>query len=191
MSPWRGILASSFALALAACRQEMYDQPKLTPLQESSFFADGRGSRPHVPGTVARGELALDEALETGRVGGELAKSFPFPVDRAVLERGRERYGIFCSPCHDSAGTGRGMIVQRGMKQPTSFHDPRLLARPPGYFVDVITNGFGAMYDYADRVPPHDRWAIAAYVRVLQAARSANLADVPAAERARLEEERP
>jgi hypothetical protein len=187
----RPLSIALLAVPLLACRQEMYDQPKLTAFQRSSFFDDGRASRPKVPGTVARGELVLDEHLQTGRIDGELASTFPFPIDRAVLERGRERYGIFCTPCHDASGSGDGMVVRRGMKRPTSFHAERLRAAPPGHFFDVITNGFGAMFDYADRITPRDRWAIVAYVRALQASQSASLVDVPDAERARLEEERP
>lgn len=183
----RALLAASTLLLLAGCRQDMQDQPKLQPFEASSFFADGRAMRPHVEGTVARGHLFEDEHLYTGRVAGELATAFPFEVTREVLERGRERYGIFCSVCHGLGGDGDGMVVQRGFKQPASFHEQRLRDQPPGYFFDVMTNGYGAMYDYSDRVPVRDRWAIAAYVRVLQASRTATLADVPAEERARLE----
>ena len=188
---WAHGLIACCALLSAGCRQEMYDQHKKTALEGSSLFPDGRASRPSVPGTVARGELKLDAHLHTGRVDGKLATEFPFPVDRALLERGRERYGIFCTPCHDALGGGQGLVVQRGMKRPESFHVERLREAPPGYFFDVITNGFGAMYDYADRIPPRDRWAIVAYVRALQLSQGARLEDVPAAERARLEGERP
>jgi len=128
-----------------------------------------------------------DQHLLTGKIDGELAKTFPFEITRDVLERGRERYGIFCTPCHDAAGTGSGMIVLRGMQRPETFHSQRLKDAPPGHYFDVITRGFGAMYDLSDRIPPRDRWAIAAYVRVLQRAWDARLADVPPAERARLE----
>lgn len=176
---------------VAGCRQEMHDQAKRTAFQKSNFFADLRASRPSVPGTVARGRLFLDEHFHTGRVDGELATTFPFPVDRGVLERGRERYGIFCSPCHDHAGYGEGVIVKRGMQRPVSFHAERLREASPGYYFDVITNGFGAMYDFADRVPAEDRWAIVAYIRALQQSQNAALDDVPAAERASLEEQRP
>jgi mono/diheme cytochrome c family protein len=168
----------------------MHDQPYLEPLEGTPFFADGRGSRPRVPGTVARGERELDAHLETGRVDGALAETFPFAVTAEVLERGRERYGIFCAICHDAAGYGEGMAVKRGMKRPASFHDERLRTSPPGYFFDVITNGFGAMYDYSDRIVPRDRWAIVAWVRTLQISQDARLADAPPPVRARLEEER-
>lgn len=169
----------------------MADQPKYQPLQASTFFEDGRASRPRVPGTVARGQLRADEALYTGSTGGKLVDTFPFPVTPAVLQRGRERYNIFCAPCHDQVGTGRGMIVQRGFQPPPSFHIERLREAPVGYFFTVITNGFGAMYDYADRIPPRDRWAIIAYIRALQLSQHATLADVPAEERQRLLEAKP
>ena len=137
----------------------------------------------------ARGELRQDDHLYAGRVNGELATTFPFEVTADVMQRGRERYGVFCTPCHDATGSGNGMIVQRGLKTPESFHSERLRTSPPGYFFDVVTNGFGVMYDYADRIAPRDRWAIAAYVRALQLARDGQLADAPAEARGRLEAE--
>jgi mono/diheme cytochrome c family protein len=182
----RALLLAALA---AACRQDMHDQPRFEAMEATPFFADGRSQRPRVPGTVARGEREHDELFLEGRAGGELAAVFPVPVTRAVLERGRERYDVFCSACHDRAGTGRGIAVQRGLKQPASFHVERLRVAPPGYFFDVQTRGFGAMTDLADRVPPADRWAIAAWVRVLQRSQDGRLADVPAAARARLEAE--
>jgi mono/diheme cytochrome c family protein len=175
------------ALALAACRQDMHDQPKYEPYEASAFFADGRASRPLVQGTVARGRLFEDEHLYRGTVDGEPATSFPFEIDRAALERGAERYAIHCAPCHGASGDGDGMIVRRGMKQPPSYHLARLREAPPGYFFDVMTSGCGAMYDVADRVSVRDRWAIAAYVQALQLSQTAGLDDVPAAERAGLE----
>lgn len=175
------------ALLLAACRQDMHDQPRFEPLETSSFFADGRSARPRIEGTVARGDRAPDPHWSEGRVDGELATTFPMEVDAAVLQRGRERYDIFCSACHDRTGYGQGMVVKRGMKQPPSFHIQRLQEAPPGYFFDVITNGFGAMYDYADRIDPADRWAIVAYLRALQLSQNTQLADLGADERQRLE----
>lgn len=174
-------------LAAAACRQDMHDQPRLEPLERSAFFPDRRAARPQVEGTIARGELVEDPHLTTGRVDGALAETFPFPITREHLLRGRERYDIFCSPCHDRVGNGRGIIVRRGMKQPQSFHSERLRSIAPGHFVDVITNGYGVMYDYADRIGPEDRWAITAWIRTLQLSQDAPVAAVPAAERARLE----
>ena len=164
----------------------MHDQPRFEPLEKSAFFDDGRSARPRVPGTVARGEREPDELLLTGKQDGELAASFPFPVTREVLERGRERFEIYCAPCHDRAGTGQGVVVQRGLKQPPSLHVERLRNAPAGHFFDVITRGFGAMTDLADRIETRDRWAIVAYVRALQLSQSATLEDVPAPERERL-----
>jgi mono/diheme cytochrome c family protein len=181
--------AAFLALALvglASCRQDMHDQPRFEPLEESSFFADGRSARPRVPGTVARGEREYDAHFLEGRMGGELAALYPMPITRAVLERGRERYDVFCAACHDRVGTGNGIVVQRGLKQPPSLHIERLRQAPPGYMFDVITRGFGAMIDLADRIPPADRWAITAYVHVLQRSQNGTLADVSEATQARL-----
>lgn len=164
----------------------MHDQPRYDPLASSTFFDDGRSARPVVPGTVARGQLRLDEHLYTGKVNGALVDTFPFPVTRPVLECGRERYNIYCSPCHDYLGTGHGMIVQRGFQPPLSYHNDRLREAPVGHYFDVITNGFGAMRSYADRVSPEDRWAIIAYIRALQLSQHAPLEAVPEKERAQL-----
>jgi len=181
------VLAVVASLAGVACRQDMHDQPKGEPLEASAFFADGRSARPLVEGVIARGQLRLDPHLYEGKVGGQLATTFPFEIDAPALERGRERYMIFCTPCHDAAGLGEGMIVQRGMKRPPSFHIERLREAPVGYFFDVMTHGFGAMYDYSDRISVEDRWKIAAYVRALQLSQNARLEDAPPAERAQLE----
>ena len=187
MSPLQALLAPLLlACALAGCRQDMHDQPKLEPYEASTFFRDGRAMRPLVPGTVARGRLDEDDHLHRGTVDGRPAETFPFEVTRETLARGRERYEIYCAPCHNQTGDGRGMIVERGMRAPPSFHVERLRGAPPGYFFDVITHGFGAMYDYSDRISPPDRWAIVAYVRVLQQSRAATIEDVPAGERERL-----
>ena len=175
---------------LPACRQEMYDQPRKEPYEESAFFADGRASRPLVAGTVERGALLGGAVLRTGREGEEWASAFPLPVDEALLRRGRERYGIFCTPCHDAQGMGDGMIVRRGFPRPASFHVPRLREAAPGYFFDVITHGRGEMYPYAERIPVEDRWAIAAWIRVLQRSRTGTLDDVPEAQRDALQEAR-
>ena len=174
-------------LVLAACRQDMHDQLRFEPLEVSSFFADGRSARPRVEGTVARGDRAPDEHWFDGRQDGELAETFPMEVDADVLARGREQYNIYCSPCHDHSGYGQGMVVKRGMKQPPSFHIQRLQESPPGYFYDVITNGFGAMYDYSDRIREADRWAIVAYLRALQYSQNAPIAELSADEQRTLE----
>ena len=177
---WKTFNVVFIALALVtACRQDMHDQPRYDPLEASTFFEDGRSSRPIVEGTVARGQLRIDEHFYAGKVDGELVNTFPFPITQEIMERGQERYNIFCSPCHDRTGYGRGMIVQRGFRQPTSFHIDRLREAPVGYFFDVITNGFGAMYSYSDRIAPRDRWAIIAYVRALQLSQNATLEDIP------------
>jgi mono/diheme cytochrome c family protein len=157
----------------------MHDQPKYLPLRESTFFADGRSARTPVEGTVARGQLRDDTLLYTGKADGQDATIFPFPVDAAVMARGRERYDIFCSPCHARTGLGDGLVVRRGYRRPPTLHDERLRDAPVGHFVDVITNGFGAMPDYASQIGAADRWAIAAYIRALQLSGRAALADVP------------
>ena len=172
-----------------ACRQDMHDQPRFEPLEATTLFEDGRASRPRVAGTIARGERTWDAHLMEGRVNGELATSFPLALTPELLARGRERFDIFCSACHDRAGTGNGIVVQRGLKQPPSFHIERLRAAPPGYLFDVITRGFGAMYDLSDKLTPADRWAVVAYLRALQRSQNATLADVTPSVRARLEAE--
>jgi hypothetical protein len=178
---------AALGFAGAGCHRDMRDQPKYKPFEASDFFADGRSVRPVVEGTVARGQLRADSLLYSGRVGKEPADLFPFTVTREVVLRGRERYDIFCAPCHDYTGSGRGMIALRGHRLPPSFHDQRLKDAAAGYFFGVITNGFGVMYDYAAQITPEDRWAIVAYIRALQAAGSASVNDVPPAERASLD----
>lgn len=167
-------------VAAAGCRQDMHDQPRVKPMARSDFFDDKRAARPLVDGTVARGQLRDDDHLYTGRIGKELATTYPFPVTADVLKRGQQRYTIYCTPCHGQLGNGEGMVVQRGFKRPTSFHIDRLRNAAPGYYFDVMTNGFGAMSDYASQVPVNDRWAIAAYIRALQLSQHATVADVPA-----------
>ena len=165
----------------------MHDQPKFIPLRGSEFFADGRSARPLIEGTVARGHLNDDEAFYTGKgPDGKPLDTFPFPVTKDVIERGEDRYNVYCSPCHDRLGNGNGMIVSRGFRKPPSYHTDRLRQVPNGYIYDVITNGFGAMQDYSAQIPPRDRWAIVAYVRALQLSQNASLNDVPADARAQL-----
>jgi mono/diheme cytochrome c family protein len=176
---------ATFLLVLAAaasgCRQDMFNQPKLRPLQSSTFFADGRASRPLVEDTVPRGALRGDDLLSTGRSGGEVADRFPFPITAPILDRGEQRFDVFCSPCHGRTGYGDGMIVQRGFKPPPSFHSDRLRQAPAGHFFEVMTRGFGVMYDYRSRISPEDRWAIAAYIRALQLSQHAGADDLDAA----------
>jgi len=174
-------------VALAGCRQDMHQAPRYDPLERSDFFTDQRASRPLVEGVVARGFLREDRRFYTGKEGDQLVDTLPIPVTKELLERGQERFNIYCAPCHGQTGDGTGMIVQRGFKQPTSFHDGRLRAQPVGYFYDVITNGFGAMQDYSAQVAPKDRWAIAAYLRALQLSRHAPVADLSDEDRAKLD----
>ena len=173
--------------ALAACRQDMHDQPKYIPLRPTTFFQDGRSARPIIEGTVARGHLNEDVAYYTGRdASGKLVTEFPFPVTKEVLLRGQERFNVYCTPCHDQTGSGDGMVTQRGFRHPPSYHIDRLRQAPVGHFYDVITNGLGAMQDYASQVQPADRWAIAAYIRALQLSQGATINDVPADARGQL-----
>jgi mono/diheme cytochrome c family protein len=171
---------------LAGCQQKMADQPRYEPLSRSTFFGDDRAARPLVEGTVARGQLRSDEHFYTGKEGGKLVDLFPFPADLAVLTRGQQRFNIFCSPCHDRVGTGQGMIVRRGYRAPPSLHIDRLRQAPSGHFFDVMSKGFGVMPDYAQQVPPEDRWAIVAYIRALQLSQHASVADVPEDQRQQL-----
>ena len=182
------VAISTLVLVSSGCelRQAMYNQPRYEPLEASPFFEDGLSSRQPVKGTVARGHLRLDDHYFRGTVDGEPAATLPIAVTRDLLERGRERYDIFCSPCHDRTGTGNGMIVKRGLKQPPSYHEDRLREVPIGHFFDVMTNGFGAMYSYASRIPVNDRWAIAAYVRTLQFSQNADFDGLPAEDKAQL-----
>jgi hypothetical protein len=172
--------------AASACRQDMHDQPKYIPLRESTFFADGRSARAPVAGTVARGQLHEDTLLYTGKVDDADATVFPFVVDEKVMARGRERYDIYCSPCHGRTGGGDGMVVRRGYRPPPTLHADRLRLAPVGHFFDVMTAGFGAMPDYAAQIRAEDRWTIVAYIRALQLSEHATLADVPERERGAL-----
>jgi mono/diheme cytochrome c family protein len=176
------------ALGGAACRQDMHDAPRIDPYEQTDAFPDGRGMRPIPEGTVARGHLNEDELLYSGKIGGQLVDEFPFPVTRQVLDRGRERFNIYCSPCHGRTATGNGMIVQRGLRPPPSFHDAKIRSQPVGYYFDVMTNGFGAMQDYRYQLEAKDRWAVAAYIRALQYSQRATLADVPADKRGELDQ---
>jgi mono/diheme cytochrome c family protein len=175
------------SLALAGCRQDMHDAPRYEPLEASTFFTDGRSSRMLVANTVPRGLLREDTHLNEGKIDGKLATTFPMPVTAEVMARGQERFNVFCSPCHGRTGGGNGMVVQRGFRAPPSYHEDRLRNAPVGYFFDVMTNGFGAMQDYAAQVPVQDRWAIAAYIRALQFSQNARIDDVPADHRADLD----
>jgi hypothetical protein len=176
----RKLTPLAILLLVTACRQDMHDQPRFKPLAKSDFYPDLRSARPPVEGTVARGQLHEDTYFYTGKVGSNPGDYMPFPVTEAVLARGRQRFDIYCSPCHSRLGDGNGMIVQRGFRSPPSYHTQRLRNAPLGYFFDVMTNGFGAMPEYATQIPPEDRWAIVSYIRALQLSQNATSADVPA-----------
>ena len=173
-------------LALAGCRDDMHNQPRYKPLAASAFFSDHRSERPEVEGTVARGHLRIDTARYTGKFEGQDIDQFPIPITRADIERGQNRFNIYCTPCHGRLGDGNGMVVLRGFRQAASYYTDKLMKAPVGHFFDVMTNGFGAMPSYASRVEPDDRWRIIAYIRALQASESAKLTDVPADQRQNL-----
>lgn len=185
-------LLAAVALAASGCDMlDMYDQPRYEPLEASDFFADGGSARPLVEGTIPRGWLREDEALYTGKVNGQFVSKLPLPVDRALFDRGRDRFDIYCSVCHSRTGDGNGMIVRRGFRRPPPIVTAeRLLAAPAGHFFDVMTNGIGAMPSYASRISPEDRWAIVAYIRALQLSQNARLDDAPPQNRAELVESR-
>jgi len=165
----------------------MQNQPKMRPLRASAFFADGSSARPLVEDTVARGQLRRGRVLLHGQGGQPAGRRVSVPVTQETLDRGQQRFDIFCTPCHGRTGDGDGMVVRRGYRPPPSWHSDRLRAMPVGYFFDVMTNGFGAMPDYRAQIPVADRWAIVAYIRALQLSRHATIDDVPPAERGSLE----
>jgi hypothetical protein len=177
--------AACCALAISGCdyslRQDMANQPYNRPLSPSDFFTDGRSERPLLENTVAHGAVGNDVYNVAKDYAG-----YPLPVNEKFLQRGQERYKIFCSPCHGLQGDGNGMAAVRGMKRPPSYHIDRLRQAPNGYFYDVVSNGFGAMYSYSERIPPSDRWAIIAYVRALQLSRNAKTSDLPESLRQKL-----
>ena len=183
----RVVVAMAALLLVAGCRQDMHDAPRYEAFEASTTFADGRASRTAPAGTVARGWLRDDEALYTGKVNGQPVEEFPFAIAAAELQRGQQRFNIYCTPCHGRLGDGNGMVVQRGLRQAASYHQDRLRQEKVGYFYDVITNGFGAMPDYAAQVSVEDRWAIVAYIRALQLSQRAPLASLPESERQKLE----
>jgi mono/diheme cytochrome c family protein len=171
-----------FGAGCELLKQDMANQPKNRPISPSPFFEDGRSERPLVENTVVRGALANDALFVP-----KDSNNFPLPVNMELLERGEERYKIFCTPCHGLQGDGNGMVAMRGMKQPPSYHQDRLRNAPNGYYYDNITNGFGQMLGYAAQIPPRDRWAIVAYIRALQLSRNAKVADLPAELREKLQ----
>ena len=187
-------LLSSILCVVALCattgcgvRKAMYDQPKYRTFAASDFFEDGSAARALVENTIPQGYLFEDTHLYDGKVDGKPAETFPFPVTKEVLKRGQDRFNVYCTPCHGAIGAGDGMVVQRGFKQPPSYHIDRLRQAPPGYFFEVVTRGFGTMNSYAAQVKPEDRWAIIAYIRALQLSENATINDVPESERASLD----
>lgn len=180
-------LVVASAALVAGCRQDMHDTPRYEVFEANKNYPDGRASRNLPTGTVARGQLRDDDHFYTGKVDGFFVREFPFAVNAADMQRGQERYTAYCTPCHGQTGDGKGMVVQRGLRQAATYHQDRLRFAAPGYFYDVITNGFGAMQGYAEQIPPRDRWLIAAYVRALQLSQNATVDDVPAADRGRLD----
>jgi mono/diheme cytochrome c family protein len=155
----------------------MDDQPKVRPQTASGFFYNGASMREPVPGTVPIGGLKDDTAFFTGKgADGQFVAAIPQPVDDALVERGRQRYEIYCQPCHDARGDGRGILFQRGNVPTATFHEEKILQYPDGQIFDVITNGTGLMAGYRWPIPPADRWAIVAYVRELQRERQARAA---------------
>lgn len=174
-------------LLLASCRQKMANQARYDPLEPSDFFADGMSARPRIAGTVARGEISGNPYFDTGKVNGQIADGFPMPVTLDVVNRGHDRFDIYCAQCHGRVGDGNGMIPSRGYRRPPSFHTETLRKAPTGHLFDVMTNGFGAMPPYGTMIPPQDRWAIAAYIKALQLSQNATVADIPVTERAKLD----
>jgi mono/diheme cytochrome c family protein len=188
------LLLSAAILVAAGCRQDMHNQPRVggnRSLRASDFFVDGRSERDLPYGVVARGQLRDDTYFYTGKVGPNVGTVFPTPITKEVLDRGEQRFNVYCTPCHSAVGDARGMIVMRGLKQPPSFHEERLRNAPVGHFFEVMTAGFGAMPDYAAQITPADRWAIAAYIRALQISQNATLAEVPPEQRGKIEPAQP
>jgi mono/diheme cytochrome c family protein len=181
------VILVALVAALAGCNWEMRNDARLKPLEPSPVFDDGRSSRPLQPGTVARGQLREDDAFYTGMKDGQPVAEIPVPVDRPLLELGRQKFNVYCSVCHGADGAGGGMVVKRGFPAPPSYHIDRLRRVPIGHFFNVITNGYGVMFPHADRVTQRERWAIAAYIRTLQFSQYAKPADVPAAEMQKLQ----
>jgi mono/diheme cytochrome c family protein len=176
------------AVGVGACRQDMHDAPRYEAYEANSFYADGRASRETPTGTVARGWERADDLFYTGRdSAGEPSEQIPMPVTAQDMQRGRDRYNVYCTPCHGILGDGQGMVVQRGLKRAATYHDERLRGVKVGYLYDVVTNGFGAMQGYAEQIPARDRWLIVAYVRALQLSQHAQVAEVPSDKRAELD----
>lgn len=176
------------AMSLTGCRQDMHDQPRYRIASASDFWSDGRSVRPQVAGTVARGGLKTDTAYYTGKVNGRNIMEFPIPITKEVIARGKDRFTIYCTPCHGLTGYGDGIIVTRGLKNPPSYHSEAMREQPVGHFFDVMSNGLGSMASYAARIPVQDRWAIISYIRVLQQSQNVKLTQLTADEVAKVRE---
>jgi mono/diheme cytochrome c family protein len=188
-----GVVATGFmSMVLAGCQGQTSEEPPIhlnlnmdfqtnfKAQEENKFFADGRSQRPQVPGTVARGQLHENEEFSFGKVGADYAKKIPASIDKTFVERGQERFNIYCVPCQGRTGSGDGIVVKRGMLKPPSFHDQRIIDMPDGEIYGAILNGVrGNMPSYAYAIPVQDRWAIVSYLRALQLSQRATLQDVP------------
>jgi mono/diheme cytochrome c family protein len=175
-----GVALGAAILLIGGCRQDMHNQPKFYPQRSTTLFPDGRSARPQVENTVARNQLHANSYFYTGLVNGKEGDGIPLPVNMELMERGQEKYNIYCTPCHSRVGNGAGMIVQRGYRPAGNFHTDRLRNAPLGHFYSVIANGYGAMPEYGTQIAAEDRWAIVAYIRALQLSQAAKPADVPA-----------
>jgi hypothetical protein len=191
---WQVCAVLCLLLLPTGCAQQMAVQPKVKPLTSSNFFPDGQSARGLPPDTVARSDTVNDELLTTGKVNGQDATVFPFPITREIILRGEDEFNVYCSVCHDRTGSANGMVVQNGYAMPPVLYSDRLIAAPVGHFFDVITNGFSAqdqMPSYASQISINDRWAIVAYIRALQLSQHATLNDVPPDVRSTLQAQAP
>ena len=175
----------------SGCIQQMADQPRVDVWEPNEVLLQNESMRKPVEGTVARGQLPMNDPLLQGTRNGKPVETFPNAVDADTLDRGRQRFAIFCTPCHGATGDGLGSVVERGFPRPPSYHTDRLRDAPAGHLFDVITNGIGRMPRFSDRIPPRDRWAIAAYIRALQLSQYAELNELPPSEQKRIRDELP
>lgn len=180
---------AALSIAMGGCVQKMNVQPKYAPYASSDFFADGGSARLPIEGTVDRDTRLPVPGLDSGKMEGGWADGYPFPITEERMRSGRDQYNIFCSPCHGYIGDGNGAVVQRGLRGPVSFHDPRFRRYPTGYFFEVITNGRGAMFPYGARIPVEHRWEIIAYIRALQLSQHSTIEAVPESDRGSLSQE--
>lgn len=180
-----GLCLGALIFSATGCHQDMWNQPKYKPLAQASIFGDMQSARPNVPGAIPYKGAQLDNHFYKGLEGDKFASTIPMPITEALVQRGRERFDITCATCHGSVGDGVSLVASRGFEQkkPANFHEERLRNMPPGYFFDVITNGFATMYGFGPRIAVEDRWAIVAYIRALQLSQSASIDDLTEAEK--------